>query len=189
MLNDRATVRLIDELGIRYTYMLKKTMVNFFTTLLLTAAVTVVFFLGMWFQRYTQPSLIHSVYRSDHDDAKGAVITFLGSLFQKNYTQAAAAYGGDYAQLRYWNPDTNPSDAAALWQRGCEQNGLQCLEIRNVAFSSQPNPDTYIFTVWFSQSDKITEFTGPDGKTAFPFTVIRDVDGEYSVMTMPVYTQ
>src|SRR5690348_10767908 len=94
------------------------------------------FFLGMWSQSALHPPTIEYVPISESQQAQGALIKFLGSLYEKDYAQAASAFGGDYTQLRYWNPRINPTDTTSLWKNGCEVNGLNCLEIRNDVFAS-----------------------------------------------------
>ncbi len=128
------------------------------------------------------------VETTDENEAEGALITFLNSLYEKDYKAAATVYGGDYDQLRDWNPDVDPTDLALLWKGGCEQNGLNCMEIRNTDFASQPDKNTFLFNVWFNNQDRISEFTLRDGTSMFSFTVIKTDQEKYLVMTMPVYT-
>lgn len=145
-------------------------------------------FLGMYFQKFLNSSMVDVVKTTDENEAEGTLITFLSSLYEKDYEAAAMVYGGDYDQLREWNPDVGPTDLALLWKRGCEQNGLQCMEIRNTDFASQPDKNTFFFNVWFNNPDRISEFTQLGGTSMFSFTVIKTDQKKYLVMTMPVYT-
>jgi hypothetical protein len=159
------------------------------TTLVIIGLVTS-FLLGMYVQgHWRHPTTSYVYIPNDQDQAKGVLIDFLASLHDKNYAKAASVYGGDYSTLKYWNPVVNPDDVTMLWQHGCELNGLQCLEIRNLAFASQPDTDAFVFQVWFSNPDKITEFKSASGATSFPFTVIKDKSGKFLVENMPVYVQ
>ena len=123
--------------------------------------------------------------------AKATLIQFLDALHQKNYDAAIAYYGGDYDQLRDWNPTVEPENYPMLWKNGCEMNGLNCLEVRNLTLESQSD-DTFNFIVWFTNADGVTEFSvqpmgAPEAQNEFMFTVTRDGD-QYRVETVPVYT-
>ena len=71
---------------------------------------------------------------ASEEAATQTLVTFFEYLNQGQFTEADALYGGDYETLTYWNPDLEPSDHAALWKRGCLQNGLQCLTVRSATF-------------------------------------------------------
>ncbi|HBK33789.1 TPA: hypothetical protein DEP34_03200 [Candidatus Uhrbacteria bacterium] len=145
-------------------------------------------FLGMYFQKFLNSSIVTIIETTDENEAEGVLITFLDSLYEKDYDAATAVYGGDYDQLRDWNPDVEPTDLALLWKRGCEQNGLQCMEIRNTDFASQPDKNMFFFNVWFNNPDRISEFTQLGGTSMFSFAVIKTDQKKYLVITMPVYT-
>jgi len=150
----------------------------------------IAFGLGMLAEKRLRPAVVNYVVEpNDQNLGKGVIIDFLGSLHDKDYSKAVTAFGGDYTILRNWNPDIAPTDLADLWKNGCELNGLECLEIRNLAFASQPDSDTINYNVWFSNADKITEFKDPQsGASFFKFTVKR-IDGKLLVITPPVYVQ
>jgi hypothetical protein len=169
------------------------------TTLGIASAFAGVFFLvGIVVGARLMPArtVEHTVYAPTADDhAKEAIIAFLSALYERDYSRAVDRYGGDYETLRVWNPDTDSGDFAALWQRGCEQNGLNCLEIRNLDVV-QRNGDDFVVNVWFTNRDGITEFkrgaccgseSNEEPQSIFPFTVHRDGE-EYRVLTMPPYT-
>jgi len=69
------------------------------------------------------------------------------------YTQASAYYGGTLDLLQNWNPDIG-DDVPALLERGCKQNGLQCLQVRTATYRGPDDRQGYQFEV---------EFNNPDG--------------------------
>lgn len=126
--------------------------------------------------------------------AAQTLVAFFDLLNKSRYAEADALYGGDYETLMYWNPDLNPSDHAVLWEHGCRINGLQCLTVRSAALKDHHN-DTYIFLVEFNRPDGSLFVRGPccgatetemPSQSVFPFTVGL-VNGNYKVITMPVY--
>ena len=132
--------------------------------------------------------------QTDIDNAKNAVILFLSNLYEKHYEEASQYYGSDYDQLREWNPTIDQNDYKELWKNGCEINGLNCLEIRNL--EARQKDGLYTVYVWFSNKDG-SEFRSntPDGSSpeessqnVFPFTVTKSEDGSFKVQTMPPYT-
>jgi hypothetical protein len=168
------------------------------TIAFVTTIACVIFVAGVFVgMRLVPPRTIeHTIYAQTGDDkAKEAVGDFLSALHGKEYARAVQRYGGDYDTLRGWNPDTSADDLVTLWRRGCEQNGLNCLEVRNLD-TVQRNGVDFVVNVWFTNSDGITEFSRgaccggkplKEPQHMFPFTVHRD--GEvYRVMTMPPYT-
>ncbi|MEI7741755.1 MAG: hypothetical protein WCJ29_04580 [bacterium] len=156
--------------------------------LILVSVLIIGLFGGMWVKDYLRPNTTIEYHTNDADEAKGALITFLASLHEKNYAAAVATYGNNYEQLENWNPAADPKDTATLWKYGCEQNGLNCLEVRNAVFDSQPDSQTFKFNVWFSEADKIHQFELQNGTSMFPFIVKKNSAGKYLVETMPVYT-
>lgn len=132
---------------------------------------------------------------SEEIQAAHALDTFLRLLHQKDYAAAVPLYGSDYGQLQDWNPDINPSDYATLWERACEQNGLQCLEPRS-AGSIRQETDAYIFQVEFNNPDGSLFVRGPccganetemPPVSQFEFTVTRNSAGSFVVMNTPPY--
>jgi len=129
------------------------------------------------------------------DTAARALVTFFEYLNQGQYTEADALYGGDYETLTYWNPDLDPSDHAALWERGCLQNGLQCLTVQSATFKGH-HGDTYIFFVEFSTADGSLFVRGPccgatetemPSESRFEYRVAEIAAGQFKVLEMPVY--
>jgi len=132
---------------------------------------------------------------ADINKAKEAAINFLSKLHEKQYEEASRYYGSDYDQLREWNPSINQDDYKELWKNGCEINGLNCLEIRNLEGGRQED-GTYIVYVWFSNEDgtefliNTSEGSSPEetSQNVFAFTVTQSEDGSFKVQTMPPYT-
>jgi hypothetical protein len=155
--------------------------------LLIGAGFVGAFLLGMRVQAIKRPSSTQTVYvPSPEDQASDVLGRYLNALYQKDYATAVSLYGGDYSTLRNWNPAEDPNNLMTLWARGCEENGFNCLEIRNLRFAARPDPDTFNFNVWFSNRDKRSTFT-VNGQEMFVFTVVRRGD-KYLVTTDPVYT-
>jgi hypothetical protein len=104
-------------------------------------------------------------------------------------------YGGSYATLQDWNPDVDPSDHVKLWERACEQNGLQCLLLR-ASYFKELQGDTYIFQVEFSNPDGSLFVRGPccganetdmPPESQFEYRVARNADGKFLVLDLPPY--
>jgi len=132
---------------------------------------------------------------SDVDGAHAALLAFMTLLNEKNHSEAVPLYGGDYEQLQGWNPDIDPSDHAALWQRACDQNGLQCLEVRSATLQHQET-DSYVFQVEFSNPDGSLFVLGPccganetemPPVSQFEYTVTKNAEGLFVVFNMPPY--
>lgn len=123
------------------------------------------------------------------------LLAFFGRLAAGEYTAAAELYGGSYETLVNFNPEIDPDDVAALWQNGCQVNGLQCLPVRIASFNEQTAVGENIFTVQFNAPDGslfVREACCRDAQTTppefeFEFRVIQGEDGVYRVLDMPVY--
>jgi hypothetical protein len=132
---------------------------------------------------------------STASEAQQTLIKFFAMVAAENYAEADALYGGMYDGLQNNNPDINPSDHAALWNRGCKQNGLQCLEVRSATFQELQG-DTYIFQVEFSNPDGSLFVLGPccganetdmPPVSQFDYAVSRNANGKFLVMNEPPY--
>ena len=116
-------------------------------------------------------------------------------LAQGEYDAAAAQYAGSYETLVSFNPDLDPDDYVALWQSGCQLNGLKCLTIRSATFTKVNEAGEFVY---------IVEFNAPDGslfvlgaccgeepvtpsQSQFEYRVVESEDGEYRVLDIPVY--
>jgi hypothetical protein len=128
-------------------------------------------------------------------EAHDVLVSFLTSLHTKKYADAVPLFGGDYEHLKVFNPEINPEDHAALWTWACDNQLLQCLEVRSVTFEQMVG-DSYIFQVEFSNADGSLFVLGPCcGANAtemppvsqFEYTVTRNTDGKFVVMNMPPY--
>ncbi len=123
------------------------------------------------------------------------LLTFFDRLAAGEYAAAAELYGGSYDVLQGYNPTVDPADVAALWQNGCQVNGLQCLPVRVASFKEDTAVGETIFTVQFTAPDGSLFARGPccgenqptPPETDFEFRVIQSEDGGYRVLDMPVY--
>lgn len=141
--------------------------------------------------------LIFSACSPDNEEtgrakAEETMRTFFNALAGGGYAEAVNLYGGEYEILTGWNPDLSPSDHASLWQRGCEQNGLVCMEVLDVV-SAVETESGFEFTVTFKTKDgELFQFTGccgetlPEPITDYTISVQKDGDG-YKVLSLPPY--
>lgn len=125
--------------------------------------------------------------------AEAAMRTFFSALTDGQYIEAVKLYGGDYEILTGWNPDLPPTDYTSLWQRGCEQNGLVCMELLEV-IDAVETEGGFDFTVTFKTKDgELFQFTGccgetfPEPITEYVIGIQRDESGNYQVLSMPPY--
>ena len=132
---------------------------------------------------------------SEEIKAAHALGTFLRLLHDKNYTDAVPLYGGEYEALQVFNPEIDPSDHIALWTWACENQLLQCLEVRSAELSHQEG-DTYVFQVEFDNPDGSLFVLGPccganetemPPVSQFEYTVTKNAAGEFVVMNLPPY--
>jgi len=128
------------------------------------------------------------------DQARQGLMTFFDNLSKGNYEKAAELYGGSYETLVSWNPELNPDDHAALWQGGCQVNGLQCLTVRSATFNERTTAGEYIFTLEFNDpAGDLFTLEGCCGDTTvspvsqFEYHVVQGGDGKFQVTDMPVY--
>lgn len=94
-------------------------------------------------------------------EAKLDIINFFVYLNHGKYDQAAALYGGSYEVPQGWNPDLDPDDKTGLLQRGCEQNGLQCMQLYSYELVDQSSTDLFVFNVTFRNPDGSQFVLGP----------------------------
>jgi hypothetical protein len=141
-------------------------------------------------QQPTQTSL-----PSTASEAHDVLVNFLMALHAKKYADAVPLYGGDYDQLKVFNTEINPEDHVALWTWACNNQLLQCLEVRSATFEQQVG-DSYIFQVEFSNVDGSLFVLGPccganetemPPVSQFEYTVTQNTDGKFVVMNMPPY--
>lgn len=132
---------------------------------------------------------------STMDEAHDVLVNFLTLLHNKNYAEAAPLYGGEYEQLQVFNTQIDPSDHVALWIWACDNQLLQCLEVRSATFK-ELRGDSYVFQVEFSKPDGSLFVLGPccgANETEMPpvfqfeYTVSRNAEHQYVVMNTPPY--
>ena len=129
------------------------------------------------------------------DLARQALEDFFSALNRADYAVADALYGGSYETLTGNNPDVDPDDHSTLWERGCTQNGLQCLTVRSATLKEQGD-EGFVFTVEFNNPDGSLFVLGPccgasetemPPVSQFEFRVEKSAEGDYLVMDLPVY--
>jgi hypothetical protein len=132
---------------------------------------------------------------STASEAHDVLIDFLTLLHTKNYAEAVSLYGGDYEALQVFNPEIDLDDRVVLWAWACDNQLLQCLEVRSATFKELVG-DSYIFQVEFSNSDGSLFVLGPccganetemPPVSQFEFTVSRNANGRFVVMNTPPY--
>jgi len=134
---------------------------------------------------------------SEEARAENALGVFYDHLSQGQYQEAAELYGGSYEILEIYNPDLDPADYPALWERACTINGFQCLEVGELLEVEEIGPGSYYLTVTFQTADGETFQRGPccgagasdePPHTEFTFLVARNENGQYRVLDLPLYT-
>ena len=128
-------------------------------------------------------------------EAHDVLVNFLNLLHTKKYAEAVPLYGGEYEQLQVFNTEIDPSDHVALWTWACDNQLLQCLEVRSATLK-QLVGDSYIFQVEFSNPDGSLFVLGPccganetdmPPFSQFEYTVSRNSDCRFVVMSTPPY--
>jgi hypothetical protein len=128
-------------------------------------------------------------------EAHDVLVNFLTFLHNKQYAEAVPLYGGDYESLQVFNPQIDPGDKVALWTWACDNQLLQCLEVRSAIFKTLTG-DSYIFQVEFNNPDGSLFVLGPccganetemPPVSQFEYTVSRNADHRYVVMNPPPY--
>lgn len=89
------------------------------------------------------------------------IINFFVYLNHGKYEEAVKLYGGEYETLIYFNPDLDPEDKVGLLKRGCEQNGLQCLQLYSADLTARPSETEFVYTVTYRSSDGSQFVLGP----------------------------
>ena len=125
-------------------------------------------------------------------EAEQTLREYFAAMNSGNYALGAKLYGGPTDTLESWNPDIT-NDLAALFERGCIQNGLQCLVPRSVIYHGPDAEGGYQFMVEFNNPDRSLFRQGPCcGDTSgasvpiFIFRVVKSENG-YVVMDLPPY--
>ncbi len=130
---------------------------------------------------------------NDRFAAQDALSQFFSALNTGDTILAAKLYGGETTALETWNPDIQQDNLPALLQRGCTQNGLQCLLPRSVTYRGPDARGGYQFIVEFMNPDgslfRITPCCqNPSGGSvsSFVYSVLAR-DGNWAVMDLPPY--
>ena len=156
--------------------------------------ISIVFFLVGCSGGMTTP--IHTAQINDVTLAEDALVTFLGSLHDGQYEEAAQLYGGSYEIMLEQNPGIDPTDHALLMENACTINGAVCLEVKGAELERVVSPTEFEFIVEFLNEDGTLFVLGPccGGNTTdsppqsgFIFTMIKDSNGKFLVMDMPPY--
>lgn len=123
------------------------------------------------------------------------LVNFLTLLHTRNYADAVPLYGGDYEQLQVFNPQIDPADKAALWAWACDNQLLQCLEVRSATFKTMTG-ESYIFQVEFNNPDGSLFVLGPccganetemPPVSQFEYTLRRNEEMRFVVLNPPPY--
>ena len=134
---------------------------------------------------------------SQAEAAQETLVRFFDQLNAGQYGQAAELYGGSYETMIEHNPSLDADDHAALFEAACQINGAQCLKVKSAVLQTGGEPSQYTFLVEFSNPDGSLFIQGPccggnetdfPPQSQFPFRVIRDADGKFTVLDPPVYT-
>jgi hypothetical protein len=129
------------------------------------------------------------------DSARQSLLNFFSLLHEHQFDKAMNYYGGDYEELRYFNPDVPSHYRDALLRQACTVNGYLCMEVKSILHEEQLDELTYSFTVEFQNEDGSLFILGPccgaseeemPPKSDFQYTVIFR-EGRYQVMSLPVY--
>lgn len=132
---------------------------------------------------------------SGSEQAKQALTDFFTYLNQSDYAKADLLYAGDYQTMIDWNPDVDPNDHQTLWKNACTMNGLQCLKVRSATLRAE-KANEFVFTVEFSNPDGSLFVRGPccgatetemPSVSQFDYTVLKDAEGQFKVVDLPVY--
>jgi len=129
------------------------------------------------------------------EKARSALVRFFEHLNHQEYEKAAMLYGGEYQGLREWNPLIEPQDHAALLKNGCEINGLQCLQLKRIVTEKEVSLAEYHFRVEFVNENGSLFVLGPccggnatdmPPRSQFDFRVIRNCEGKFLILELPV---
>jgi hypothetical protein len=133
---------------------------------------------------------------TDADQAQVALERYFTALATGDYATADSLYGGDYRIFLDWNHDLTVEDHAALWERACKWNGLNCLATRSVTLVDHQG-DRFTFSVEFSNPDGSLFILGPccgedatsmPPLTRFDIRVSRMANDQFKVLDLPVYS-
>jgi hypothetical protein len=129
----------------------------------------------------------------ERESAQDTLYKYLNALNSEDYILAAKLYGGETEVLENWNPGLE-NNLPKWLERGCTQNGLQCLPVRAILYRGPDVRGGYQFLVEFTASDGSLFHQGPccgdesDGPfpANFTFSVVKP-DENWLVMDLPPY--
>lgn len=127
------------------------------------------------------------------DAAQAALDEYLTALNSGDFTLGAKLYGGETEVLEGWNPDIT-NNLPKWLERGCTQNGLQCLPIRAILYRGPDVRGGFQFLVEFTAPDGSLFHQGPccgdESEGPFPASFVFSVlkpDENWLVMDLPPY--
>jgi hypothetical protein len=128
------------------------------------------------------------------DPAAEALAGYFAALHEGRFADGAALYAGSYEVLQDMNPDVEPDDHPALFERYCTQNGGACLPMGAIVARGVSPDGAALFTIQLVAHDGSIFGQGPccgepdtaDRRTEFAFTV-READGLFRVVELPPY--
>lgn len=133
---------------------------------------------------------------SDQELARQTLYQFFDHLHDGKYQEAASLYVGEYETMIVQNPDLNPTDHVALFHNACTLNGLRCLKVKTARLEKQVSPTEFRFLVEFQNEDGSLFILGPccganatdmPPQSVFPYTVMKDAQGNFLLLDVPVY--
>jgi len=142
------------------------------------------------------PSDPTSAPNTNQQDAQRALVNFFHYLHKGDYQSGAELYSGSYEWLIELNPDIDPIDFPALLERGCQQNGFMCLEVRSAEAVLLLSSKGYVFEVEFQLDDGSlferkyccgANETEKPPITKYQYRVLREEDGYWRVTDLPPY--
>jgi hypothetical protein len=133
---------------------------------------------------------------SDQELAQQTLYRFFDNLHDGKYQEAASLYGGEYETMIAQNPDLDPTDHPALFRNACTFNGLRCMKVKTARLEKQISPTDFRFLVEFQNEDGSLFVLGPccganatdmPPQSVFPYTVMKDAQGNFLLLDVPVY--
>ena len=133
---------------------------------------------------------------AEAEAAQETLVRFFDQLNSGQYDQATELYGGSYEVMIEQNLDLDAEDQAALFQAACQINGAQCLKVKSAVLQTGVEGNQFSFLVEFSNPDGSLFVLGPccggnetdsPPQSQFPFRVIKDASGKFTVLDPPVY--
>jgi len=158
------------------------------------ALLGLVFVIGLAACAEPSPTAAPTPTAAPADPQADALTDYFAALHERRFEDAVALYGGAYDVLQDMNPDVDPADHAALFERYCTQNGGVCLPLAAIVARGVAADGPALFTVHFANDDGSIFGQGPccgepdagTRRTEFAFTV-REIEGALRTMELPPY--